>query len=75
MENPYSVLGVALNTPIQDCKIAYKKLSRKYHPDNGGDADMFDKVQKAWAAIESGKFVVRTIERKSLRHKTLFSFV
>lgn len=74
MKNPYSVLGVSANAPIEDCKKAYRKLSRKYHPDNGGDEVLFHEVQEAWKAIESGNFIL-VIERKSLKHKTLFSFV
>lgn len=74
MKNPYHVLGVAVGTSKEDCKKAWRKLSRKYHPDNGGDENLFDEVQKAWHAIESG-VTVNVIKRKSLKHVSLFSFV
>lgn len=74
MKNPYSVLGVAIGTSKDECKKAYRTLSRKYHPDNGGDKDMFDEVQKAWRAIESGEFETVIKQKRVLKHKTLFSF-
>lgn len=75
MKNPYLVLGVSVNAPIEECKKAYRNLSRKYHPDNGGSEDMFHEVQEAWKIIESGKYTIQVIERKNLKHRTLFSFV
>lgn len=75
--NAYEVLGVSANASKDDCKKAYRRLSAKYHPDNGGDADKFDAVQKAWKAIESGTVTTfySAPKRTGLRHKTLFSFV
>lgn len=74
MENPFTILGVADNTPVEECKKAYRILSRKYHPDNGGDKDKFDEVQKAWRDIESGNVNI-VPKRVGLRHKSLFEFV
>ena len=76
--NPYKVLGVEDKAPIDVCKRAYRQLSRKYHPDNGGDASKFDEVSKAWEAIESGKIdnyiLVGNNRSKHLRHKSIFNF-
>lgn len=74
MKNPYITLGVAVGTSKDDCKKAWRTLSRKYHPDNGGDKDMFNEVQKAWKAIESGEYTIVIKQKRVLRHKTLFSF-
>lgn len=74
MKNPYSTLGVAVGASKEDCKKAWRILSRKYHPDNGGDKDLFDEVQKAWKAIESGEFNIVVKQRRVLKHKTLLSF-
>uniref|UniRef100_A0A0K0CUL9 J domain-containing protein n=1 Tax=Angiostrongylus cantonensis TaxID=6313 RepID=A0A0K0CUL9_ANGCA len=41
--NPYQILGL-------DQK-AYRELSKKMHPDRGGDAQMFDKIAKAYQAL------------------------
>lgn len=73
MKNPYQVLGVANGASKDECKKAYRILSRKYHPDNGGDESLFDEVQKAWKAIEDG-LTIHVIKRNSLKHQTLFSF-
>lgn len=77
MYNPYQILGVEQNAPIEVCKKAHRKLCVKYHPDNGGDANKFDEVNKAFEAIESGKFDTSNfvIKHSHLRHKTLFTFV
>lgn len=74
MKNPYSTLGVAVGASKEDCKKAWRTLSRKYHPDNGGDKDLFDEVQKAWKAIEIGEFNIVVKQRRVLKHKTLLSF-
>lgn len=74
MKNPYITLGVAVGTSKDECKKAWRALSRKYHPDNGGDKDMFDEVQKAWKAIESGEYTIVIKQKRVLKHKTLFSF-
>lgn len=75
MKNPYQVLGVALGSSVEECKKAWRSLSQKNHPDNGGDEAVFDEVQKAWQAIKTGACAINVIERRSLRHVSLFSFV
>ncbi|MBR4314107.1 MAG: J domain-containing protein, partial [Lachnospiraceae bacterium] len=40
--NPYKVLGVEVTASVDECKKAYRKLCLQYHPDNGGDKDVFD---------------------------------
>lgn len=76
MLNPYETLGVSPSASLDECKKAYRLLSRKYHPDNGGDERKFDEVQKAWNAISTGNVSVTFgIKRNSLRHASLFSFV
>lgn len=53
--NPYKVLGVRNNESREVCKKAYRKLTAKYHPDNGtGDSEKFQEVTEAWNEIEEG---------------------
>lgn len=75
MLNPYKILGVSDETSKDECRKAYRKLCRLYHPDNGGDPNKFDEVNKAWQMIESGVAIHVGIKRSSLRHQTLFTFV
>jgi curved DNA-binding protein CbpA len=73
--NPYRVLGVPNNTPKEECKKAYRKLSRQYHPDNGGDITKFQEVSKAYEMIENGISIDFGNKRTGrLRHQTLFTF-
>ncbi len=44
----WEVLGVEKTAGNDEIKAAYRNLARRYHPDAGGDAVMFDQVQKAY---------------------------
>lgn len=57
-KNPYEVLGVSPNASDDEIKIAYRELTRKYHPDanvNNPLADLaeekFKEVQEAYDTI------------------------
>ena len=58
MLDPYSILGVSRDATDEDIKKAYRKLSRKYHPDaniNNPDKDKaeekFKEIQQAYQQI------------------------
>ena len=44
IDDPYRVLGIAHNASEQQIKKAHRTLSKKYHPDKGGDAAQFRAV-------------------------------
>ena len=53
--DPYRVLGLDMDASESDIKRAFRKLSRKYHPDkNRGDSDaasMFERVREAYEVV------------------------
>lgn len=44
----WEVLNVARTASNEEIRKAYIGLAKQYHPDHGGDAAMFDRVQKAY---------------------------
>lgn len=80
IQNPYEELGVAWGTPVEDCKKAFKKLARLYHPDLGsGNHDKFCRINEAISMIESGKVAKSSVtnytrKKAGLHHVDLMSF-
>lgn len=52
MNNPYKILGVRKNAKIENIKKAFRKLSKKHHPDKGGDEKEFQKITAAWEILK-----------------------
>jgi hypothetical protein len=52
-DNPWRVLGVAINATEEQVKEAYRILAKKLHPDNPhtGNRENFDRLQKAYNLI------------------------
>jgi DnaJ-class molecular chaperone len=46
--NPYEVLGVNKDTPMDDIKKAFKNRSKELHPDKGGTPEDFNNLKKAF---------------------------
>jgi DnaJ-class molecular chaperone len=67
MLDPYKVLGVTKDTPDADIKKAYRKLSKKYHPDlNAGSKEAEKKFKELGEAFE-------LISNKESRDKHAYS--
>lgn len=47
----YEVLGLSKDASPDEIKKAYRKLAREHHPDKGGDAEKFKKVQEAYETL------------------------
>ena len=47
----YKVLGVESNSSPDVIKKAFRKLSLKHHPDRGGDAEEFKKINEAYSTL------------------------
>ena len=51
MNDPYKILGVDRNATDDVIKEAYRKLARKYHPDNYGDNPLSDLAEEKMQEI------------------------
>lgn len=49
----YQILQINRKASKDEIKKAYKKLSRRYHPDNAGESgrEMFEKIQRAYEIL------------------------
>src|SRR5215210_5084401 len=47
----YKVLGVAEGATHDEIRKAYRKLSKKLHPDSGGDEERFKEVSAAYDVL------------------------
>jgi len=57
--NPWKTLGLKEGASKEEAKKAYRKLSKKLHPDMpGGDSKKFDRVTKAYKSIKDGTATV-----------------
>lgn len=54
-KNPYSVLGVDKSASQADIKKAYRAAAKKHHPDKGGDAEEFKKINEAYEVLGDEK--------------------
>ena len=55
LENAYNFLGVHHSTSTIDLNKRFRELCLIYHPDKGGKAEDFHKLQYAWAVIKASK--------------------
>lgn len=75
--NPYEILGVTRKSTISDVKKRFRQLSRKHHPDLGGDPMVFDAVSKSYDLFMSGQYEVGLSGSGTVRlvHESLFNVV
>jgi len=52
---PYEILGVSEYSTLEEIKASYKKKVLKYHPDRGGDPDVFGIIEKSYKQLTQQK--------------------
>jgi molecular chaperone DnaJ len=54
-EDYYNLLGVQKGASADDIKRAYRKLAGENHPDRGGDAEKFKKINEAYQVLSDAQ--------------------
>lgn len=49
--NPFTILGVSLDSTPEEIKIKYKQLANIHHPDKGGDEELFKLINLAYEIL------------------------
>ena len=49
--NPFQVLGLQPGVTREAAKARYRELVKQHHPDTGGDAEQFKRIQAAWEML------------------------
>lgn len=53
MKNLYDILGIKKDASPEDIKKAYRKTSKKTHPDKGGTKEEFQETKKAYEVLSN----------------------
>lgn len=73
--NPYRVLDVNPGMSLDEIRVKYRQLAKRYHPDGSqGNEAKFREVNEAWKVIKSSKEDFNKQINGVLTHKTLFTF-
>ena len=54
-EDYYKILGVSKSATAAEIKKAYRHLAQQHHPDKGGDAEQFKKINEAYQVLSDPK--------------------
>jgi hypothetical protein len=60
----FATLGVAVGSPTFEIKRAFRALTRKAHPDHGGDAAHFAAIVSAYRELQNAGFVHSETEKR-----------
>jgi DnaJ family protein A protein 2 len=52
-EDYYHILGIQRNATPEEIKKSFKQKARQFHPDKGGDPEMFKKINEAYEVLSN----------------------
>ncbi len=64
MNNPYEVLGVSETASDEEIKAAYRKLAKKYHPDNYTNSPLADVAEQKMKEINEAYDTINSFRQK-----------
>jgi hypothetical protein len=53
--NPYDVLMIMEDSPLEVAEAVFRSLAKKHHPDNGGNVETFKELNEAIEEIRASK--------------------
>lgn len=74
MEDYYKILGVSENASQEEIKKAFRELAKKYHPDKGGDPEMFKKIVEAYRVLSDPKLRAEYDQKRKFQTTYTFNF-
>ena len=72
MTDPYKVLGVSPNATDDEVKDAYRRLARKYHPDNYVNNPLSDLATEKMKEINEAYDEIQRQRKSGGSHPSLF---
>ena len=71
----YGTLGVPNNSTDRDIKSAYKKMSKTYHPEAGGDVEIFNAVLEAYTILSESRDKYDSISIYGQNYDSMFDMM
>jgi curved DNA-binding protein CbpA len=64
--DPLDILGLNERSALDDARQQYRRLAMVFHPDKGGDAELFLKVKDAYEKVKQPKYFKRRMAMRAI---------